>query len=74
MLIIPIIETNMDILISVNGGVMPRIEVNEFGVIEPTFLVMESGCVNRIITEEELYAMKDTLNLRSTMRKFWIAN
>ena len=71
MFAIHITETNMDIITALNGGVQPQFQFNEHGGKELTYLVMESGEVNRIITHRELMELKKTRRVVSTARKFY---
>lgn len=48
MLFIPIITTNLHLCAALNGGAYPQIES------QPTYLVIEGGEVNRIVTHAEL--------------------
>jgi hypothetical protein len=71
MFAIHITETNLDIITALNGGVQPLFQINEHGGRELTYLVMESGEVNRIITHRELMELKKTRRVTSTSRKFY---
>lgn len=67
MLIFMITEVNLHFLTIINGGVAPVIHTN---AAEPTYLVVEPGKQNRVITRKELSGSKYE-NLESVTRKFW---
>lgn len=70
MLIIPITVTNLALVTALNDGVQPRFEILDNGGTMPTYLVMESGEVNRIISHKELSEMRKTMTVETTTRKF----
>ena len=66
MLIFEICPTNLKFLTVINGGLTPMIES------KTTYLVVEPGYPNRIISEEQ-FRSKEFEGVESTMRKFWFA-
>lgn len=60
MLIIKINKENLGLITSLNGGVTPEIEK------KVTYLVVEGGVINKIITHPELMELKKKQNVVST--------
>ena len=67
MLIIPIRENNIDLLRAVHGKVS-GFEFNVFNKMNRTYLVMEQGKSNRVITEREFIALKLQKNQMSSSK------
>ena len=57
MILIKINQANKDILFAVNDGVVPEVESDKFGMF-PTFLVVDSGEINRIVTFDEMLMLR----------------
>lgn len=67
MLIFLIGTGSVDFLTLLNGGVTPEIE-------EPrTYLVVEPGEPNRIISDDEFQLLKKQTHVQTTVRKFHYA-
>ena len=73
MLFIPIIDTNLDIIIAMNDGVQPLLQINKWGGVTPTYLVITPGKASYVISHNELLELRKTMDIRTTMRKFQFA-
>lgn len=70
MLWIPITPTNMDLIVALNGGVQPPVQFTKCGGVEVTYLLVEPGEPNRVVTHEEMWRYP---GVKKTMRKFYYA-